>query len=250
MFIHNCPEFCREHSDESDKFAEGSLSSPNQFQHIYIITWRKIIWCLSCVRYIFSFQSSHQCWDIFLLFSSFFDAFELWCWKGLRSPLDCKEIKPVNLKGNQSWIFTGRTDAEAEAPIHWPLDAKNWLIGKDPNAGNDWGQEEKGTTEDEVVGWHHRLTGTWVWGSSGSWWWTGRPGVLQSMGSQSVRHDWATELNWWQRIGLYATWGWIPLASLPLQVFTILEPGGLLSTGSHRVGHDWSDLAAAAAVKS
>ena len=67
------------------------------------------------------------------------------------SPLDCKEIKPVNLKGNQSWIFIGRTDAEAEAPIHWPPDVKNWLIGKDPDAGKDWRQEEKGTTEDEMV---------------------------------------------------------------------------------------------------
>ena len=71
--------------------------------------------------------------------------------------LDCKEIKPVNPKGNQSWIFIGRTDAKAEVPILWPPDAKNWLIGKDPDAGKDWRQEEKGTTEDEMVGWHHRL---------------------------------------------------------------------------------------------
>ena len=74
--------------------------------------------------------------------------------KTLGSPLDCKEIQPVNPKGNQSWIFIERTDAEAEAPI---ADAKNWLIGKDPDAGKDWRQEEKGTTEDEMVGWHHRL---------------------------------------------------------------------------------------------
>ena len=77
--------------------------------------------------------------------------------KTLESPLDCKEIKPVNPKGNQPWIFTGRTDAEAEAPILWPPDAKNWLIGKDPDAGKDWSQEEKGTTEDEMVRWHHHL---------------------------------------------------------------------------------------------
>ena len=88
-----------------------------------------------------------------------------WCFwnvvleKTLESPLDCKEIKPVNLKGNQSWIFIGETDAEAEAPILWPPDAKSWLIGKDPDAGKDWGQEEKGITEDEMVGWHHRLYG-------------------------------------------------------------------------------------------
>ena len=85
------------------------------------------------------------------------DVFELWCWRRLLSPLDCKEIQPVNPKGNQSWIFIGRTDAEA--PILWPPDAKNWLIGKDPDAGKDWRQEEKGMTEDEMIGWHHRLDG-------------------------------------------------------------------------------------------
>ena len=85
------------------------------------------------------------------------DAFELE--KTLESPLDSKEIQPVNSKGNQSWIFIGRTVAEAETPILWPPDAKNWLTGKDPDAGKDWGQEEKGTTEDEMVGWHHRLSG-------------------------------------------------------------------------------------------
>jgi len=73
--------------------------------------------------------------------------------------LDCKEIKPVNPNVNQSWIFIGRTDAEAEAAILWPPDAKNWLIGKDPDAGKDWRQEEKGMTEDEMVGWHHCLDG-------------------------------------------------------------------------------------------
>ena len=92
-------------------------------------------------------------------------ALKNWCFwpvvleKTLESPLDCKEIKPVNPKGNQSWIFTGKTDAEAEAPILWPPDAKNWLIGKDPDAGKDWRKEEKGTTQDEMVGWHHQLDG-------------------------------------------------------------------------------------------
>ena len=75
----------------------------------------------------------------------------------LESPLDCKEIKPVNLKGNQSWIFIGSTDAEAEAPILWPYDEKNWHNGKDTDAGKDWRQEEKGITEDGMVGWHHWL---------------------------------------------------------------------------------------------
>ena len=117
--------------------------------------------------------------------------------KTLESPLDCKEIKPVHPKGNRSWIFIGRTDVEAEAPILWLPDAKNWLTGKDSDAGTDWRQEEKGRTEDEMVGWHHWLNGwRWVWANSGSWWWTGRPGVVQSMGSERVGHDWATEVNW------------------------------------------------------
>ena len=76
--------------------------------------------------------------------------------KTLENPLDCKEIKPVNPKENQSWIFSGRTDAETETPLVWPPDAKNWLIGKDPDAGKDWTQEEKGMTEDDMVGWHHQ----------------------------------------------------------------------------------------------
>ena len=92
-------------------------------------------------------------------------ALKNWCFwtvvleKTLESPLDCKGIKPVHPKGNQSWIFIRRTDAEAETPILWPPDAKKWLIGKDLDAGKDWGQEEKGTTEDEMVIWYHRLKG-------------------------------------------------------------------------------------------
>ena len=88
-----------------------------------------------------------------------------WCFwtvvleKTLESPLDCKEIQPVHPKGNQSWVFIGRTDAEAETPILWPPDVKSWLIWKDPDVGKDWGQWEKGTTENEMVGWHHRLNG-------------------------------------------------------------------------------------------
>ena len=88
-----------------------------------------------------------------------------WCFwtvvleKTLESPLDCKEIQPVHPKGDQSWMFINRTDLEAETPILWPPDTKSWLIRKDPDAGKDWGQEEKGMTEDEMVGWHHRLDG-------------------------------------------------------------------------------------------
>ena len=115
-------------------------------------------------------------------------ALKNWCFwtvvleKTLESPLDCKEIQSVHPKGNHSWIFIGRTDVEAETPILWPPDVKNWLIGKDLDAGKDWRWEKKGTTEDEMVGWP----------SSKSWWWTGKPGGLQSMRSQRVRHDWAT----------------------------------------------------------
>ena len=86
------------------------------------------------------------------------DAFELWCWRRLlRAPWTCKEIKPVNTKGNKPWIFIGRTDAEAEAPILWSPDVKSQIIEKDPDAGKDWRQKEKGTTENEMVGWHHQL---------------------------------------------------------------------------------------------
>ena len=125
------------------------------------------------------------------------DAFELWCWRTLESSLDSKEIQLVHSKGDQSWVFFGRNDAQAEAPVLWPPHAKNWVIGKDSDAGRDWGQEEKGMTR----GWDgwmaSRTRRTWVWVNSGSWWWTGRPGVLLFMGSQRVRHDWVTELNWY-----------------------------------------------------
>ena len=119
-----------------------------------------------------------------------------WCFwivvleKTLESPLDWKEIQLVHSKGDQSWVFIGGLDVEAETSVLWPPDAKSWLIAKDPDAGKHWGQEEKGTIEDKMVGWHHRLSG------HGFGWWTGRPGVLQFMGSQRVGHDWATELNW------------------------------------------------------
>ena len=117
--------------------------------------------------------------------------------KTLESPLDCKEIQPVHSEGDQSWVFIGRTDAKAETPVFWPPHAKSWLIGKDPDAGRDWGQEEKGMAEDEMAGWHHWLTQwMWVWVNSRSWWYTGRPGVLWFMGLQRVRHDLATEVNW------------------------------------------------------
>ena len=111
----------------------------------------------------YGFSSSYVCaWELVCKESS---SLKNWCfWTVVlentpESPLDCKEIQPDHPKGNQSWIFTGRTDAEVETPILWPPDAKNWLIRKDPDAGKDWRWEEKGTTEDEMVGWHHQLNG-------------------------------------------------------------------------------------------
>ena len=119
--------------------------------------------------------------------------------------LDCREIQPVHPKGNQSWIFIGRTVAEAETLILWPPDGKNWLIGKDPDAGKDWRKEEKWMTD----GWMASLTRcTWVWVSSRSWWWTGKPGMLQNMGLQRVGHDWATELNWTCNKGWHGGGAW------------------------------------------
>ena len=125
-------------------------------------------------------------------------ALKNWCFwtvvleKTLESPWDCKEIQPVHPKGNQSWIFIGKTDAKAEAPILWPPDMKNWFIRKHPDAGKDWKQKEKGMTEWD--GWMASLTQcTWVWASSRRWWRTEKPGVLQPMESQKVRHDWGTE---------------------------------------------------------
>ena len=127
-----------------------------------------------------------------------------WCFwtvvleKTRESPLDCKEIQPVPAEGDQSWVFTGRTDVEAETLILWPHDAKSWLLWKDPNAGRGWGQEEKGTTEDEMAEWHHRLDGhefVWTLGVG-----DGQGGLsitrLQFMGSQRVGHNWTTELSW------------------------------------------------------
>ena len=110
-----------------------------------------------------------------------------WCFwtvvleKTLEHPLYCKEIQSVHPKGNQSRIYIGRTDTEAETPVFWPPDVKNWLIGKDPDAGKDWRQEEKGTTEDEMIEWHHQLNGYEFEQAPGD-----GEGMLQSMGSQRV----------------------------------------------------------------
>ena len=109
-------------------------------------------------------------------------------------PIDCKDIKLVNPKGNQSCVFIGRTDAEAEAPICWPPDVKNWLIEKDTDHEKDWRQKRRGQREWD--GWMAlSIQWPWVWANSGRYWRTGKPGVLQSMGLQKVEHNWATENN-------------------------------------------------------
>ena len=136
----------------------------------------------------YGFSSSHVwMWEL-----DYKESWELknWCFSSvmleytLESPLDCKEIKPVNPKGNQSWIFIGRTDAEGETPIVWPPDAKNWHIWKDPDAGKDWRRQEKGTTEGDMVGCHHRLDGREF---------EQAPGVGDGQGSLACCSPWGPE---------------------------------------------------------
>ena len=157
--------------------------------------------CLSSQGY--GFSSSHVwIWELDYKESW---ALKNWCFwtvvleKTLESPLDCKEIQPVRPKGNQSWVFIGSADAEAETPVVWPPDAKNWLFVKYPDAGKDWRQEKKGTTEDEMVGWYHRLKGHEF---------KQAPGVVDGQGSIEFCSPWRckksdvtewlnwTELNW------------------------------------------------------
>ena len=136
-----------------------------------------------------------------------------WCFwsvvseKTLESPFDCKEIQPVHSKGDQSWVFIGRTDVKAETPVLWPPHAKSWLIGKDSDAGRDWGQEEKGMTEEEMAEWHHRLDGH-------EFEWT--PGVGDGQGGLACCYSWGhkesdmtewlnwSELNWMLTYKFYA----------------------------------------------
>ena len=232
----------------------------------------------------YGFASSHVwMWEL-----DYKESWELknWCFwtvvleETSESPLDSKEIWAVNPKGNQSGIFIGRIDAEAETPIFWPPDAKNWLIRKDPDAGKDWRQEEKWVTEDEMVAWHHQLNGDEF---------EQAPGVGEGQGSLvccspwgcRIRHDRVTELNWtpWETAlppqgekgeylchlasllaqtvkNMLAMWEtWVQLLSrkdslekgmithssiLAWRIPGTEEPGGLQSTASQRVRHDWA----------
>ena len=130
-----------------------------------------------------------------------------WCFwtvmleKTLENPLGCKETKRANPKGSQSWIFFVRTDAKVEAPILGPPDVKNWLIGKDPDAVKDWRREEKGMTEDEMVGWHHRLIGYEFEQASGVDDGQGSLACCSPWGHK-VGHDWVTELNWTDEVSI------------------------------------------------
>ena len=168
-----------------------------------------------------------------------------WCFwtvvfeKTLESPLDCKEIQPAHPKGDQSRVFIGGTDFEAETPILWPPDMESCLTGKDPDAGKDWGQEEKGTTEDEMVGWHHRHNGH-------GFGWT--PGVGDGQGGlaccsswgRRVGHDWATELNWLHPLNIKYFW---PVSLPPMPIWCSVYHG-CLGNEDEMTGHviciwDW-----------
>ena len=171
------------------------------------------------------------------------------CWsiraleKTLESSLDCK-IKPVHPKGNQPWIFIGKTDAET--PVLWSPVAKSQLTGKDLGTGKCWRQEEKGAGDRRWDGWMASSTQlTWVWVNSRRWWRTGNPGVLQFMGLQNVRQDWETSLSLFTFMHWRRKWQPTPVF-LPGES----QARGSLVGWSHRVRHDWSDLAAAAAAAS
>ena len=157
--------------------------------------------------------------------------------KTLESPLDYKEIQPVHPKGDQSWVFIGRTDAEAETPILWPPHVKSWLIRKDPDAGRDWGQENKGTTEDEMAGWHH-----WLDGHESEW----TPGVGDGQGGLECCDSWGrkesdtTERLTWSDLCILEKAMAPHSSTVAWKIPWMEEPGRLQSMGSRRVGHDWA----------
>ena len=162
-------------------------SGSSQFMYCWSLAWRilsiTLLACDNSMNWLIS--SSLQ-----------------WYESPRKSPLDCKEIKPVHPKGDQSWVFIGRTDVEAETPMLWPPDAKSWLTGKDPDAGKDWGQEEKGTTEDEMVGWHHQLNGRgfgWTLGVG-----DGQGGLACCSSWGRKESDTTEQLNWTEQ--WYEVW--------------------------------------------
>ena len=170
-----------------------------------------------------------------------------WCFwtvvleKTLESPLDCNEIQPVHPKGHQSWVFIGRTDAEAGTPILWPPDEKNWLIGKDPDAEKDWGQEEKGMTEDEMFGWHHWLCGHEFERALGV---GDRQGGLPCWSPSGHKESDTTErLHFHFSLSCIGEGMATHSSVLAWRIPGTGEPGGLLSMGLRRVEHDWSDSA-------
>ena len=175
-----------------------------------------------------------------------------WCFwtvvleKTLESPLDCKEIQPVHSEGDQPWEFFGRNDAKAETPVLWPPHAKSWLIGKHSDAGRDWGQVEKGMTEDEMAGWHH-----WLDGRESEW----TPGVGDGQGGLACCSSWGRKesdtterLNWTEETWVQSLGQRDPLQEGTATHFSILawripwteEPNGLQSMGQQRVGHNWA----------
>ena len=191
------------------------------------------------------------------------DAFELWCWRRLlRVPWTARRSNQSILKEISPGCSLEGLDAEAETPILWPPHAKSWLFGKDPDAGRDWGQEEKGTTEDEMAGWHHRLNGHgfgWTLGVGDG---QGGLACCDSWGrKESDMTEWLSWTELSQATYRYSIFHWFLVlvkrmekemathsSILAWRIPGTEEPGGLPSMGSHRVRHEWSDLAAAAAA--
>ena len=182
----------------------------------------------------------YESWAIKKAHCQRIDAFELWCWRRLsRVPW----IKPVIPKGNQSWIFFGRIDAEAEALNLWPPDAKNWLIWKDPDAGKDWKREDKGMTEDEMVGWHHWLDGhewcnLWELVMSREAW----PAAVHGLSLHCKQSDMTEQLNWTELENTeWKSWGITPhlLGLLKSLYMTISTAGG---GGARSLPHCWWDV--------
>ena len=182
---------------------ESCVCAPSHFSHVWLFVTP---WTVAHQAPLSKGFSRQEYWSgLAMPFSKENWAPKNWCvWtvvleKTLENSLDCKEIKLVSSKGNQPWILIGRTDAEAEASKLWPPDAKNWLTGKDLDAGKDWSRRKR--DDRGWDGWMASATQwTWLWASSRSWWWTAKPGELQSVRSQRVGHDWVIELNWKIRI--------------------------------------------------